>query len=1144
MPPREVLVTYTFYPSGSHDLHHAVSGINAQLPLRNLHWKSQTRTSLRTIQELEVRLLELGDVPPNKDHVAGSVLVAPLDSEIYKNNTKSFIRDWLSLLASRRNVNASLIVLVNPPNPGAVSVSSKNVFGRDKGILGKLKTDFNVGKRDRCVQVNLPPVGNSDPAAWPEVINKLKESIVFAFDGAIIEREDEVKRGESQQMTIGWNFCTWFLLKESLAHSFEGVNLFEDALLTYEELEASFFQVLKEQNLTWFGKLGAAGPLDDSLSILDTSVKQYRDLLQTSTISIFDFRIYVFARQCALLGKLGRITEIAKRGQWFVASLTRRLRENEADLAEHFIESWTYTACLDIVQKCDEWSRLDRANGDYSGLIAYESARAELLDIARVQVERIGVSAGHLPNIYPFSPSTTLVSASDDVLFESSDNGLSDKEDENVASHSRPSLSNRQILDAQGDRGKFQTLYLSLTKKAVTAYEACGKVNSVIRLKANLTGLAIHNQDFATAYELSRDLAKACAELRVWEPVSKYALKNCLISHQRLSKSQDEDWANLALAFMRLCAITPSDTDDGGVLQAVLEGLRSVSNAPEVESHSAFGIKLKNDRALPTGSEDGTEVIIEVENFLAMTSVQNLFQLQVAEIVVGSVVFDYDKTHEDVLLRVRRSTEGIKTVLRMPYLIALDEETKVVLEIATGQSGIKNAKIALEAIHDDVHFITERASCDTNEISGETSSISIGEIPAHQHVTIAIPYSGVSQGDSSPIRIDLDYTSSEGDLRPRSYKDAQSVSMGLPLTVNVQDFFRPSCVVSNFTIASDGIEYLRIGKVSLEAPKERFEVESCNSNWENRLTLTPDQPLACLFKVKPVGGQASSVAEVLRLVIQYRSLEEESQMAVDEALSQTALSLDSRDVIKRTMETRLSDKSAWLQTYLATGSLAQTFSPEWMDGALLSMTGLKREDLMSAVNVGKRIVIASSLYSADNEKTLLSATPALLQWRTLEIPVDVPQRRVLTTIRVEHLSPDGLIYEGRALSMNIRLQSNLTWAGSEASEIHLVFDIQPQPEDWLILGKKKGFYIANPDVPEEQQIVMVPMRAGALSLPTISIIMLPGPSNAKVYNEDDRLLCDSYVENAAQIINVLPAKTTMTTIIPTNHGSNWEGERS
>lgn len=178
-----------------------------------------------------------------------------------------------------------------------------------------------------CAQINLPPAGTIDPAAWPDVVNKLKENLLIAFDNAILEREEEVKRGEAQRVTVGWNFCTWFLLKESLANSFEGVNLYEDALVIYEELEAAFLQVQKEQNLSWFGKLGGTGPQDDSLPILDTSAKPYRELLSQSVITVFDFRIYVFARQCQLLGKLGRITEIAKRGQWFVASLARRLRE-------------------------------------------------------------------------------------------------------------------------------------------------------------------------------------------------------------------------------------------------------------------------------------------------------------------------------------------------------------------------------------------------------------------------------------------------------------------------------------------------------------------------------------------------------------------------------------------------------------------------------------------------------------------------------------------------------------------------------------------------------------------------------------------------------------------------------------------------
>lgn len=130
--------------------------------------------------------------------------------------------------------------------------------------------------------------------------------------------------------------------QESLAQSFEGVNLNEDSLIIYEELEAAFIQVVKEQNLSWFGKLGATGSRDDSLPILNTTMKPYREMLGNSSISVFDFRVYLFARQGILLGKLGRITEVAKRGQWFVASLANRLRENEVCL----LSSWLHCVYL------------------------------------------------------------------------------------------------------------------------------------------------------------------------------------------------------------------------------------------------------------------------------------------------------------------------------------------------------------------------------------------------------------------------------------------------------------------------------------------------------------------------------------------------------------------------------------------------------------------------------------------------------------------------------------------------------------------------------------------------------------------------------------------------------------------------------
>lgn len=118
-------------------------------------------------------------------------------------------------------------------------------------------------------------------------------------------------------------------IKESLATSYGGVNLFDDALNQYDELETSFYQVLKEKNLSWFGTLINPEPKDDSGPLLSASKKPYRDLILANRISVFDFRVYLLARQCELLARMGRITEVCTKVGAFLGAFGRRLREVE-----------------------------------------------------------------------------------------------------------------------------------------------------------------------------------------------------------------------------------------------------------------------------------------------------------------------------------------------------------------------------------------------------------------------------------------------------------------------------------------------------------------------------------------------------------------------------------------------------------------------------------------------------------------------------------------------------------------------------------------------------------------------------------------------------------------------------------------------
>jgi len=116
-----------------------------------------------------------------------------------------------------------------------------------------------------------------------------------------------------------------------------------------------------------------------------------------------------------------------------------------------------------------------------------------------------------------------------------------------------------------------------------------------------------------------------------------------------------------------------------------------------------------------------------------------------------------------------------------------------------------------------------------------------------------------------------------------------------------------------------------------------------------------------------------------------------------------------------------------------------------------------------------------------------------------------------------------------------------------------VFDVLPSPEDWLVLGKKKGYYIANPDKAEEQEIVLVPMRPGALFLPNVAVSLLPSTSRDSTGfaiaggeasgQEGQRLMCETYVSNAAETVRVLPAKGSVTALVPLEPAWEVEAER-
>ncbi|KAJ6256519.1 hypothetical protein Dda_8381 [Drechslerella dactyloides] len=267
--------------------------------------------------------------------------------------------------------NASLTSNASNPEPN----KSRFQFKSSSTILEKLKNDFGSTSKKalpRIVQIRLshpqpsPPPGAPAPttplptpaekeADYASLISHMKSLILTSFDLRVLQYEDDITARSNQQHLPGWNFCTFFVLKEGLAGAFESVGLTEDAWAIYQELTVAgegiivgeeadreggktflgwsgeVVKTLVEEGRKWniqqatrLARSGSQSSLATSgtttqvdmadmngdkdefsdSSILSSTRKPYRELILSNNISVFDFISYCFARQAALLLRL------------------------------------------------------------------------------------------------------------------------------------------------------------------------------------------------------------------------------------------------------------------------------------------------------------------------------------------------------------------------------------------------------------------------------------------------------------------------------------------------------------------------------------------------------------------------------------------------------------------------------------------------------------------------------------------------------------------------------------------------------------------------------------------------------------------------------------------------------------------------
>ncbi|KAG1877859.1 trafficking protein particle complex subunit 10 [Suillus subalutaceus] len=1115
MSNQNVLVTYSAPLSflASESWRQVLAALQSQLPLRSIHWKSASRPNLKTIQELELTLVPLDSLrDEHTSQVPVTLLEKPLlnlyvvtceDNDSYKANVKKQIKDWHSAISQRKNQEWIIVHVVRSD----IKTTDRKFFNMKSSVLDKIKADFNIDKRDRCVQLSWT-AGDHSPVIWADLVNKIKDGLLSALDSSVSQREEEVRRSESQRQMPGWNFCTFFILKESLASSFEGVKLFEDALHQYNELEVSFIQVLREKNMSWFGSLIQPVDKDDSVPLLSITKKHYRDLILANSISVFDFRIYLLARQCALLNKMRRPSEICQKVATFLATFGRRLREVEAKLPEYFIESWIFSSALSVVDQCDMWAPAIELDGIQ--LARFSASKGELLELAKTQV----ICLKKPPFATTCMEGTTL------------------HPEQNSKRSSTRRISNQEVMLAIGDKEAFYDLYCATSNRAIDMYVKAGRRKFALKLHGFLAALDIHRGRLASALAIFTSLPAHYAP-HMWVSLESFVLSRALDIHAELENPQDREWIHILLAYLRtytndMNKELTSEVDEEKSVTELIRALHTAAASLDSDlihtDHPIMAVQVSGD-ATCSDDEDLTLVDATVSNHLPCdvfideinitlrgrdserlkfiakvdklppgqstvtlscpSSSWGLYTLESSEVVMSRVHFQWQhtgtaattpKNNQISFVRVPRSLRALDVQIRQPQQIELGTTSHLLLVISTGQNDISRATIK-PTPPSGVQFNYSAARLEaegTGTLEASDNAIVLLDAPVDADVVISLPHSDASRYHTMKIWLNVTYNTQSSMGVIRTLQTSRVVTVSLPIAVNVEDFFRGKRLFSKFTISATSHQHVRISSTELQGARslDGVKISGCRPS-RPVVTVMPEHPVNFLFSIESSNGPEveALVRQTVEAVLssmpvekpQYGSLR---RMLIDKLVAQ------------------LESNAEWIEAYRATGEI--TLPRSFEDGG--DFQGPIREAL------------------AQCRPETASPCP----WREIKIPVDVPRMNIVTAAQIT-VQPSSLpsdiqsdqlppIYAGQPINATLILKTSFHWAEKEGKQrcYTMRYDVEERVKDWLLCGRKRGDFVATDGGSFTVPLTLIALHHGEMTLPKVDVRPLPISTQASM----------------------------------------------
>lgn len=523
-------------------------------------------------------------------------------------------------------------------------------------------------------------------------------------------------------------------------------------------------------------------------------------------------------------------------------------------------------------------------------------------------------------------------------------------------------------------------------------------------------------------------------------------------------------------------------------------------------------------------------------------------------------------------LLIYHQAEAFDLKLFASRYLHLDRNRSLEIELSSGWNDVINGELHVRAATAGLRLQTSEAGVVSGVIetpkSSEAGKILFGAMSPATKTKLRIPFNLEHEVHEISLKLEISYTTKNGEF---FFATSPTMSIMLPLGVNVQDVFKHKALFSRFTISSATTSPLRLVCSQLDN-SEIFQAQ-CGNGLTRPLVVFPRQPASMLYKITKIPTKAPRLSDhsgkspraSLSLTLHYICLEEEIDNAITRDLQRAFHGTQLYPFIRLIIPTVLAEVHTRISPYdlertaiLNEISTSMLSTVRWRD----HFSGLGR---ILQSNEDAATLLAERLEEWQRNNPNVALIPisidevTISNSRSIIIPVEVPSVTVVHTadlklLKTSSIPASTVVVSNQPISASLVLKWTRIWDTESPTEpditrqsedLDFVYEVSGPSDNWLIGGRRKGHF----KVPKSSQtdqiqklsfpVVLIPLREGILPYPNVEIKPVSSPrvigaggssaDESGIQMNNTVVTCETDYKNSGETVRVI-SDTRRTTV--------------